>query len=170
MSIIFHDYKVCICKRIKKFQKITLKFLILKFNLWEKFSKFSSTFGKSFGFWRKYLPLTYAVIAILMQLDICTILCDTWRTERHQGAGRLGFIISVQNDITNGKVWWIGPGGTEGKENSPNLSYVNVQKIEFYLNLCLDNSFENEKGKISFIYKKSHKLKISIKQKLIFED
>ena len=58
MSIIFHDYKVCICKRIKKFQKITLKFLILKFNLWEKFSKFSSAFGKSFGFWRKYLPLS----------------------------------------------------------------------------------------------------------------
>ena len=68
MSIIFHDYKVCICKRIKKFQKITLKFLILKFNFWEKFSKFSSASGKSFGFWRKYLPLNIANIVVTIEI------------------------------------------------------------------------------------------------------
>ena len=38
-------------------QKITLKFLILKLKFGEKFQKFWSATGKSFGFLRKYLPL-----------------------------------------------------------------------------------------------------------------
>ena len=71
MSIIFHDYKVCICKRIKNSrkitqiinleQKITLKFLIVKIKFGEKFLKFWSASGKSFGFLRKYLPLAVSV-------------------------------------------------------------------------------------------------------------
>ena len=73
MSIIFHDYKVCICKRIKNSrkitqiikleQKITLKFLIVKIKFGEKFLKFWSASGKSFGFLRKYLPLQLSSLA-----------------------------------------------------------------------------------------------------------
>ena len=60
MSIIFHDYKVCICKRIKNFRKITLiinlkqknhaKILNFEIKIWGKVLKILERIMEKFRF------------------------------------------------------------------------------------------------------------------------